>query len=59
MATSVMAAMACDQLASCRRMPRTSSNSAVPMMLAATPLTKAMPADQMPTRSQNTSPVHQ
>ena len=59
MATSVIAATACDQLASSRRMPRTSSNSAVPTRLAATPLQKAMPADHSPARSQKASPVHQ
>ena len=34
-------------------MPRTSSSSAVPTMLAATPVQNAMPADHRPTRTQN------
>jgi len=59
MATSVIAATAWDQLASSIRMPRTSSSSPVPTMLAATPVQNAAPADQMPVRSQNASPVHQ
>ena len=58
-ATSVIAAIACDQLASCKRMPRTSRSSPVPTMLAPTPVQNAVPADQMPVRSQNASPDHQ
>src|SRR5271170_5697324 len=49
-ATSVIAATAWDQLASSSRIPRTSNSSPVPTMLAATPLQKAMPVDQIPTR---------
>jgi hypothetical protein len=40
-------------------MPGTSKSSAMPTMLAATPVQKAMPADHRPTRTQNVSPDHQ
>jgi hypothetical protein len=58
-ATSVMAAVACAQLATRTLMPSTSRSSRVPTTLAATAVQKAKPTAQTPTRSQKASPVNQ
>ena len=55
----VMAATACDQLATRPRMPAAPSSSMVPMAAASRPDQKVAPAAHTPARCQKPSPVYQ
>lgn len=59
MASSIMAATKCVQLAGRRRMPGASRISTVPAMPAAMPSQKAKPLDHSAARIQKGSAVHQ